>query len=440
MWIKSFLTMLFVASFVSLNAQTTKEEVFSNILYTGGTYYSYPIPTKKLTPAPAGYKPFYISHYGRHGSRYLIDNNVYQYTIAKLDSAVKCNAVTPRGLETLRKLKIAYNDAHLRSGELSKLGVRQHQGIATRMFKNYPEIFSKSIMIDAKSSTVMRCALSMSNFCMQLKGLNPNLKISMDASQHDMWYIANGREDSIKPSAGDKEMDKKARDFKNGKIHPSRLMSLLFSDTSFTSKNVDGAKMMKALFDIAQDMQSQPELNLSFFDLFTKQELFDISKTKLVSWGTWMGFFPSTSPRYLAHLTLLRNIIDTADRVIKSGETTATLRFGHDSVVAPLACLLHLRGCDDFTEDLDNIYKHWSDFKVTPMAANIQIIFYRNSKNDVLVKFLHNECETSIPIKTDCAPYYHWKDVEAFYRAEIQRESNKLRTSSPRSSDYSLIN
>ena len=36
----------------------------------GSNYYAYPTPTAKYTKAPAGYKPFYLSHYGRHGSRF----------------------------------------------------------------------------------------------------------------------------------------------------------------------------------------------------------------------------------------------------------------------------------------------------------------------------------------------------------------------------------
>ena len=30
------------------------------------------------TEAPAGKKPFYLSHYGRHGSRYLSERNGYE--------------------------------------------------------------------------------------------------------------------------------------------------------------------------------------------------------------------------------------------------------------------------------------------------------------------------------------------------------------------------
>ena len=32
--------------------------------------------------------------------------------------------------------------------------------------------------------------------------------------------------------------------------------------------------------------------------------------------------------------------------------------------------------------------------------------------DDVLVKFLLNENETTIPVKTDCPPFYHWEDVK----------------------------
>ena len=60
--------------------------------------------------------------------------------------------------------------------------------------------------------------------------------------------------------------------------------------------------------------------------------------------------------------------------------------------------------------DPEKVYMAWSNFKASPMGSNLQIIFYSNDNDDVLVKFLHCEKETTIPVKTDIAPYYHWKD------------------------------
>jgi len=84
--------------------------------------------------------------------------------------------------------------------------------------------------------------------------------------------------------------------------------------------------------------------------------------------------------------------------------------------VLPLAYLIGLKETLGGRPDPKNLYKTISIDKIIPMAANIQLIFYRKEgSDDVLVKFLLNENETSIPVKTDCAPYYHWKDVKHFW-------------------------
>ena len=49
----------------TLYAQSARDEIYANCLYSASNYLAYPGPTQqKLTPAPRGYKPFYISHYG----------------------------------------------------------------------------------------------------------------------------------------------------------------------------------------------------------------------------------------------------------------------------------------------------------------------------------------------------------------------------------------
>ncbi len=53
-------------------------------------------------------------------------------------------------------------------------------------------------------------------------------------------------------------------------------------------------------------------------------------------------------------------------------------------------------------------------YQITPMAANIQVIFFRKG-DDVIVKFMHNERETKIPIESIDGVYYKWNDVRKFY-------------------------
>ena len=55
----------------------------------GGVYYAYPIESgldnPQLQPAPEGYEPFYISHYGRHGSRWLTNDARYTWVNQHFD-------------------------------------------------------------------------------------------------------------------------------------------------------------------------------------------------------------------------------------------------------------------------------------------------------------------------------------------------------------------
>lgn len=42
-----------------------------------------------------------------------------------------------------------------------------------------------------------------------------------------------------------------------------------------------------------------------------------------------------------------------------------------------------------------------------------------DKSRDVLVKFLHNEKEVHIPVKTDIWPYYHWNEVKEYYQKRL---------------------
>ena len=59
------------------NAQQARQDIARDVNLAASNYVAYRGPQKVLTPAPKGYVPYYISHYGRHGSRYLIGANSY---------------------------------------------------------------------------------------------------------------------------------------------------------------------------------------------------------------------------------------------------------------------------------------------------------------------------------------------------------------------------
>ena len=111
---------------------------------------------------------------------------------------------------------------------------------------------------------------------------------------------------------------------------------------------------------------------------------------------------------------LLRNFIEDADRAVDERHRGASLRFGHESVLLPLVCLMGLNGADYQTSDLEHLHEHWQSCRIFPMACNVQMVFFQSATHpdDVLVKVLLNEREATLPVTTDCAPYYHCDEEE----------------------------
>ena len=152
----SLLTVL-AAGALAAPAQTSLEEIRENPDRAGGVYLAYPnIDGAPVTPAPKGYEPFYISHFSRHGSRYLISDKDYSRLIDKMEAAKQAGALTDTGLDMLERLGQVWLEAEGRGGELTPLGHRQHRSIGRRMIENYPEAFASNPRIFARSTVVMR--------------------------------------------------------------------------------------------------------------------------------------------------------------------------------------------------------------------------------------------------------------------------------------------
>ena len=89
-------------------AQTVREEILELPRRAGSNYLAYLDPVKPLTKAPKGYEPFYMSHYGRHGSRWLLNDGDYMNPIRTLRKADELGKLTPKGQQLLADLERFY--------------------------------------------------------------------------------------------------------------------------------------------------------------------------------------------------------------------------------------------------------------------------------------------------------------------------------------------
>ena len=402
-------------------AQTSREELLSHMDLTAGNYANYPVPTALPTPAPDGYEPFYISHYGRHGARYMTSDKHYRRLRHQLDTARSLGLLTDYGRDVRHRIKDAAADAKDRAGELTALGARQHRAIARRMYDNYPSLMSRPLSVFANSSDSKRVMLSMANFVMELKSLNPSMQFTMDASQHDLYYIKANKSIVVPENDTEDALYSKLSKFKKKMLSGKAQMEAIFKDPERAATFIDPYTFADDLYNVAADMYCLPELGIKFDDVFGEEGMIDGFRAYNASWCLWEGLMPGAEPSYYRIYPLLQNFLDEADEVIASGECGLRLRFGHDSVVLPFSYALGFREAINGTDDMENLHRQFSIIRLIPMAANIQWVFFRKEgSDDILVKFLMNENETSIPIDTDCYPFYHWSDVERYYRDMIE--------------------
>ena len=310
--------------------------------------------------------------HGKIEYRYLAE------TLAKADSA---GALTATGKQISALAQVLKSEAMPRTGDLTQAGVHQHMGIAKRMAKNFPEIFrtrksaGKKVVphVKAYASTSGRCIVSMAAFIGEFRVQFPEIEPELLSGKSYMPFICAfdwGKLDYSKAPAYTAESDKLWQ-----KVDPKPLMRKLFADTAYAAKNIDAGTFYNRLLEIT--------------DLFPGMD----------------SALASSTP------------------------VAATLRFGHDAGLLTLAALMQLPVANAKVSDLSKLHEQWTDFRVIPMAANLQIVFYRKgdapakagTTPDVLVKVLYNEIEQALPvpcapgIKCPAAPYYRWEDFRNFY-------------------------
>lgn len=415
---------------LSLQAEIiTRDKVSAeNIDKMAGSLYQYEAPTQPLTPAPKGFKPFYLTHFGRHGSRFLDNASNYDRPYNTLKEADNAGKLTDFGKDVLRRVEIIRAEAQDRAGDLTPKGMQQHRDIARRMVENYPELFTKDKTIVARSTTSHRVLVSEYSALMQIVRMRPYIRLDYNSSNYDEPYMYT--EDKA-VSSHKRKASAAVSEFNKRHTNPERLMKALFNDPSYiTNQNGrdQSGSLYSALYDLASNAQgSDPGVDLN--DVFTYDEWYDLFLMNNMRWYSQGGNTPLTdNVVQYGHCATLQNFIDCADAAIDGNGVGANLRYGHEVTLMSFFSLLDLNESGYSTDDLEDVANHWAAYNIAHMGGNVQWIFFRDKKGEIIVKFLLNEEEAtlpdSVPFYKDAKgnerrPFYRWDDVRAYYMAKI---------------------
>lgn len=423
---KLFVSALFLCIAQGLGAQTVIDLIKANPAYASCNYNTYPDSiTAVYTPAPAGKKPFYFSHYGRHGSRYISSRSGFDIPFKMVALADSLNELTPTGQRVYQEMKLVMQDTEGRWGELTGYGRKQHRNIARRMARNFPEVFHPGARVQAYSTVVPRCIESMGTALIELLQEEPTLQVSQESSQRNQWFM-NYQDRELRRQQMTPQIRKVYNEYITKYMGNTRLMELIFKNPDIVEEVVDEGQfnyylMKMGLFQLNTHLYR----NTYLLDIFQTDELYRMWQIDNALWYLQQGACKLNGGRQpYSQRHLLRRIIADADSCIRLADPGAQLRYGHETVLLPLVCLIGINGYDLETDDFSQLEaKGWWCSSVFPMGSNLQFIFYRSGldDSDVLFKVLLNEEEARLPIQTDCAPYYHWNDFRTYCLDKLDR-------------------
>lgn len=399
----------------------------------GGVYYVTDL-SAPVTPAPAGYKPFYINGYFRHGARQIDDEATYPMIYNSLDSAYRHGNLTEFGESIYARLKPYQQNVLYKEGDLTQIGFRQTKEVGRRMVKNYPEVFEGKPFLKTHSTNVLRVVETMNSVNSGILSMRPDLEwdeISDSRSYlpqlNPYGVVCPGRDPRDKHILSkDNKWYKKYIAYIDNNIDLEAFYKRLFKDPAPVMAKYEKHDYVRAFWLMASLMQCL-DRQVPIWDLFTEDEIMKWLTSENYRYFSQKGPEPSNKGRSwgLGSRTL-RHLLESSKEDMRLGRHGANLNFGHDGII--MAVLTNLKTGTwareaSSPEDALNSWQFWD----IPMGTNLQLVFYRSDNNpDVLVKFMLNEKDLELPLKAVENNYYKWDDVYKFYKSHCDEVEKSL--------------
>lgn len=372
--------------------------------------HSYEFRQEKDTPAPAGFKPVYISHYGRHGSRTGMKvSDHYERVMSVLGKADSLDLLTDSGDSLYNEARFVYQVHNGMDGRLTRRGEAEEHQLAELLYRRYPSVFKRGCRkIRVELSTVPRSIVSGMCFVQTLTSLQSDLQFTFDTGEKFFAYI-NNTSSSRQTAAVLAHCDSlNAMSVSDG----ARFFPHIFKDPSCGPSLVgDPEEFQKLVWEMACAGEASG-LEADMFRHLPKEvcEKWWADKLRRVYMrhGNSIEFGEERMKRAEP---LVGVILRQAQQALSCGDVAADLKFGHDYPLISMAGYFGLDGVGDRL-GWDDLPEAWSDPMNIPLATNMQIVFYRNRKGEVLVKFVYNGRERYLrDMEAVIGPYYNWNEV-----------------------------
>ena len=381
-------------------------------------YQSYEFTDTEMTPAPKGYKPFYISHYSRHGSRYHTGESYFRLCMPQMAICDSLGLLSEAGEQWYRDAQTVLQEHQEMFGMLTTLGSEEQQGIGKRISERFPEVFSGKngrTEIRNRCTRVQRSIVSMACFNTVVAQHAPSMKFSYAAGNRFRAYLNADPENYPALDRFDDAVEDSLRHL----INTDRVFKVLFKDAEAAHRVIENpygfAKGVFLVSVISPNTDARPDMLKHFHPEDILGHWIIRNNIFYAGWANSaeMGSEVATIAR-----PLIKDIVEKADEAMSENSALAAdFRFGHDTGLLPLVATMGIKGMDHEWSAYE-AHEHWSSSEFIPMASNLQMVFYKDRKGNILVKLLYNEKETVIPALTpEYGPYYSWSVLKEYLQS-----------------------
>lgn len=388
------------------------------------TSYTYTQCEGSLTPYPKQIQrvsypdslvPVFINHVGRHGSRYPASSANCLALKRLLQKADSLGSITPLGrkLAQTNDRIIALSEGLW--GAIDSVGIAEQQGIASRMFMDFAELFGEDCTVEAISSYSPRAMMSMYAFAHQLDRLNNRTTFRTSTGRiNSLLMRPFDSDEDYKVFRSSKAWESAYKSYFEAACPTSAIRRAVGADFVFASEDEARNAAMAEYYVLAgmksmglqselKDFMSIPEANALWSCFNLRQYLQRTASTV------------SSVPADIAS-DLVLDLIDTTDKFVtgEDSEVKVRLRFGHGETLMPLLSLLRVPGCYYLTNYFDTVARNWCDFKVIPMSANFRMVVFKSrNTGNYYVRVDVNEVPVQLR-KGDDSIYFPWGELRRF--------------------------
>lgn len=411
------------------------------------TPYAPPAGPSQDEAAPRGHVPVAVQLVARHGSRGLTKPGSDEAALALWRDAEAAGALTPLGRRFGADLqRFIAAQRQLGYGNLSQLGVVEHEQLAQRLVARLPGLFDAAPAVELLSSGVDRAVDSSQSFAAALQRAAPKVRLPAQwGSDRFLLYFHRldarrdvadtpARQATLKRSLAyqawlrspqlAEQQQRIDADPRLAEAARAVLVGLYGAD--FTARLADPQAAAQQVMDVRGAMAGlQRELGGALAPFVP-----DAAAAVFMARDDAEDFYrkgPGLQEAGAVTYEMATQLLDDMLERLASGRGVV-LRFAHAEIVAPLVSAIGVAGLhrpQPRSQPYDPEAHPWRTARVIPMAANVQWEVWQSPDGERLVRMRLNEAEADFKPACDGArrqPGSHFYRVTPLlrcYRGEV---------------------